>query len=357
MSGPPATRLFRRWRTSRTEAFWWCGRGPGQDGSLEGVVARRFASQGQALGPDLIVNTTLPGVQRNPAAACGADGGCVVVWQSIGQDGSSEGVYARRFGSDGAAAGAEFRVNSFTTGSQDEPAVARGPGGGFVVVWQGANQAGHVSGIFGQRYASGGAALGGEFHVGADTAAFQRFPAAAEDTDGGFVVAWQDAYIDGASFGIAAQRFDSRGQSMGGQLQVNAYATGTQLLPVVARQAAGRFLVAWSSYGQDGSNSGVFARSLQRRGGTLGPEFRVNSTTAGYQASPAVSNGVAGRFQVVWVSPDGSDRGIFGQRYGGGEGVPAIERGLLSLLAVGLAGAALLRTLRRRGRVGRRQRG
>jgi hypothetical protein len=312
----------------------------GEDGSVEGIAARRFDSGGHALGPDFVVNATRTGVQRDPSVACSLDGGCTVAWTSVGQDGSADGVYARRLDSGGALLGGEFQVNTYTTGAQSSPSVSRAPGGGFLVVWHSAGQGGG-SRVFGKRYASGGAALGGEFHVGAASASFQRFPVAAHDTDGGFVVAWQDPYLDGSGvFGIAAQSFDSLGRPLGEQFLVNSYTTGIQFLPAVGRQADGHFLVAWDSIGQDGSSTGVYARSLERRSRALGPEFRVNATTAGYQASAAISSGVSGRFVVAWTGQDGSDRGIFAQRYAT-TFVPAFGGTARSLLAAALLAVAL----------------
>ena len=36
--------------------------------------------------------------QYHPAVAADSDGGFVVVWESLGQDGSSHGVFAQRYG-------------------------------------------------------------------------------------------------------------------------------------------------------------------------------------------------------------------------------------------------------------------
>jgi hypothetical protein len=48
----------------------------------------------------------------------------------------------------------------------------------------------------------------------------------------------------------------------------------------------------------------------------LGPEIRVNSTTQGSQASPAVAGGALGSFVAVWLGPDGSGgQQVFGQRF------------------------------------------
>ncbi len=49
------------------------------------------------------------------------------------QDGSGTGVYAQRYSATGVAQGAEFRVNTITSNSQRDPAVAMDADGDFVV--------------------------------------------------------------------------------------------------------------------------------------------------------------------------------------------------------------------------------
>ena len=58
----------------------------------------------ELVGPELPVNTFIPGNQQAPAVATDASGGFVVVWQSgsfygsgPAQDGSLSGVFGRRF--------------------------------------------------------------------------------------------------------------------------------------------------------------------------------------------------------------------------------------------------------------------
>ena len=64
------------------------------------------------------------------------------------------GVFGQRYASSGSALGTEFQVNTYTTGSQSEAAVASDAAGGFVVVWSSYGQDGSSSGIFGERYAA-----------------------------------------------------------------------------------------------------------------------------------------------------------------------------------------------------------
>src|SRR5689334_4885969 len=79
----------------------------------------------------------------------------------------------------------EFQANSWTTNVQSAPSVAAGPAGGFVVVWPsygGAADASSLS-VQGQRYDGGGTPLGAQFQVNTYTTGFQSAPAVASVPD------------------------------------------------------------------------------------------------------------------------------------------------------------------------------
>ncbi len=285
-----------------------------QDGSTLGVFAQRYDSAGLAAGAEFQVNSYTPGAQGFPAVAVGGGGAFVVVWTGYGgQDGSFHGVFGHRYDSAGLAAGAEFQVNSYTPGGQRGPAVAAGADGAFVVVWHGNNYD-----VSGQRYDSTGQAMGTEFQVNSYTPSFQRYPAVAAAADGAFVVVWNSSGQDGSNGGVFGQRYDSAGLALGTEFQVNSYTAGYQLGPVVASGADGVFVVVWNSNGQDGDNWGVFGQRYDTAGQVLGTEFQINSYTPSYQTNPAVAAGADGAFVVIWSDysgQDGSGGGIFGQRY------------------------------------------
>ncbi len=106
------------------------------------------------MGSEFQINTHTTSGQVHPAVAVDADGDFVVVWQSLGQDGSSYGVFGLRYDSGGMAQGGEFQVNTYTTSSQFGPAVAADADGDFVVAWESSGQDGSTFGIFGQRFQS-----------------------------------------------------------------------------------------------------------------------------------------------------------------------------------------------------------
>ena len=229
-----------------------------QDGSNYGVFGQRYASSGAPIGPEFPINTYTTSAQFFPAVASDSSGNFVVVWNSYGQDGSSYGVFGQRYTSTGAPLGPEFRVNTYTTNYQLFPAVASDSSGNFVVAWSSHTQDGSNDGVFGQRYASSGAPLGPEFRVNTYTTGGQGDPAVGSDSAGNFVVVWQGAF--GGLNNIFGQRFASNGAPLGPEFRVNTYTPYNQWAPSVASDSAGNFVVVWQSYYQDGSSYGVFGQ-------------------------------------------------------------------------------------------------
>jgi hypothetical protein len=286
------------------------------------VFAQRRDPAGAALGGPFQVNTHTTGDQGLSDVAADATGRFVVVWESQSQDGNGRGVFAQRYDSAGAALGGEFQVNTYTTGYQAVPAIAAAPAGDFLVVWSDGQSDGSA-GIFAQRYDSAGAALGGEFQVNTDSTA-PNGPGVSVSPSGEFVIVWVND--DGDGSGIFGQRYDSAGAALGGEFQVNTYTTSDQVLGhatfglprarPVAHDTEGRFMVVWHSFGQDGSLSGVFGRRYTRAGVPDGAETQINTYTTGHQHAAHVASTSAGGFLVVWENDpqDGSPIGIAGRR-------------------------------------------
>jgi len=296
-------------------------RSAGQDGDGFGVFGRRYASSGTALGTEFQVNSFTTGSQDNPAVSMDASGNFVVVWTSAGQDGDNNGVFAQRYDSNGAPLGTEFQVNTFTTGNQNTALgspVSSDSSFNFVVSWSSDGQDGDLTGAFAQRYDSTGVAQGTEFRVNSYTTGRQDSPAVARAPGGDFVVAWRSSGQDGSGYGIFGQRYTSAGAAAGTEFQVNAYTTGAQGFPAVATNGPGDFVVAWASDGQDGDSSGVFAQRFDRTATPLGTEFQVNTTTVGFQSLESVGSDAMGNFVVSWISgsnQDGDSFGVFAQRF------------------------------------------
>jgi hypothetical protein len=282
-----------------------------QDGSLYGVFGQRYDGSGFPTGPEFRVNTYTTFTQNNPAVATAASGAFVVVWQSVNQDGSGYGVFGQRYDGTGAPLGLEFRVNTSATGSEYRPSVAADSLGNFVVVWQ----VGGGFGVFGQRYASAGAPLGPEFRVNTSPSGVHWRPSVASDPSGNFIVVYerQLSYILG-------QRYSNSGAPLGSEFIVAAphHLEWMNTFPSVASDSSGNVVVVWT--GGDTNFPppwDVYGRRYSSSGAPASGEFRVNTYAANNQDDPAVAADSSGNFVVVWRSAgqDGYSYGIFGQRY------------------------------------------
>ncbi|MFN6453531.1 MAG: beta strand repeat-containing protein [Nostoc sp. EfeVER01] len=174
-----------------------------QDGT--DMYARRYDSSGVAQGGEFKVNTYTTGNPYSPTAvAMDSSGDFVISWISL-EEGFSYEIYAQRYNSAGVAQGNEFKVNTYTTSDQYNSTVAMDADGDFVISWQSFGQDGSTNGIYAQRYNNLGVAQGGEFKVNTYTTSDQTNPIVAMNAGGDFVVSWQSDGQDGSGNGIYAQ--------------------------------------------------------------------------------------------------------------------------------------------------------
>ncbi len=295
-------------------------------GGTTSIQGQRYASDGSAVGAEFQVNTYNTNSQTDPSVSMDADGDFVAVWVSSGSSGtdsSQESIQGQRYASGGSTVGAEFQVNTFITGVQDRPMVSREDNGDFVVVWQSGGSSGTDTSnlsIQGQRYASDGTTAGGEFQVNTNTIGAQLWPAVGMDADGDFVVAWQSGDSGGLDpdYSVQGQRYASDGSKVGGEFMVNTYTTNSNLPNAVSLDADGDFVVVWRNWGSSGTDSSgrsVQAQRYASDGSTAGGEFQVNTNTAGDQHEPWVALDADGDFVVVWQGPGSSGTDVHGQRY------------------------------------------
>ncbi|HEV8290898.1 MAG TPA: hypothetical protein VGP94_03210, partial [Tepidisphaeraceae bacterium] len=269
------------------------------------------------VGGEVHVNTYTPNFQGNPAIAADADGDMVVVWESIGQEGTGNtGIYAQRFNSSGTPIGGEIHVNVNTTGGQIMPAVAMDVDGDFTVAWQDNSQEGSGNaGIFARRFDALGNALSGEIHVNNTFDGNQSAPAIAMDSAGNFVVAFESATAP--ALDVYARRFDSAGVPQGLEFPVTTVSTMSDRAAAVAMDATGDFVVTWLSYSTDFSTHGIFARRYNSAGVAQSGIVPVNSSTTPRQFFPSIAMDPAGDYVIAWqeFDPTNGIYGIYAQRY------------------------------------------
>jgi hypothetical protein len=289
-----------------------------QDGHLEGIFRRTYDAAGNPTTSEFQVNQYTTGSQRDASVDMGADGGFVVSWSSVNQDGNNNvGIIGRLFDSAGGAQGPEFVMNSIIVGPQERPSVAMAAGGSFVGVWEGPDPTPSV-GVWGRRFSSAGIAIGLDFRINEVTTNHQRRVRVAAAADGRFVAVWDSVNQDGNNnLGIFARRFDASGNPIAGEFQVNTFTTDSQTYPAVSMASDGSFVVVWMSYFQDGDHFGVFGQRYDNTGTKRGAEFQANTVVGFAQGRPGVALADDGSFVVAWHSyfADGYSNSIRAQRY------------------------------------------
>jgi hypothetical protein len=213
---------------------------------------------------------------------------------------------------------AEFQVASRTVGGDDRSTVAANAAGDFVIAWQRTEEGGQFE-IFARRFTANGVAQAAEFRVNSYTPTSSIVPEVAMNASGAFVVAWRDDGRDGDQTSVFARRFSSSGAALGEDFQVNSYTPGVQNALSIGIDDDGGFVVVWEGP-TDGSFNGAFARRFDASGSPLGPDLLINQYVTDQQHQPAIVVDGDGDFVVAWQSSpeqDGSDYGVFARRFDG----------------------------------------
>ncbi len=150
----------------------WQSTGQEQYGTSDtanyGIYFQRFDANNIVKSADFVSAFTSNDVRANsyvtsdqwlPAVAIGSDGRFTIAWDSSGQDGSSRGIYFRKYRADGTPDGGMRRANTYTSGDQWVPTVALGSGDATVLAWVSTSQDGSLDGVYAQRYGLEGAAV------------------------------------------------------------------------------------------------------------------------------------------------------------------------------------------------------
>jgi len=170
------------------------------------IYARLYTSNGVAAGGEFLVNADANPC-ANPSMAAAADGGFMVTWgeKDLVNQQNSWDIYARSFSS-ADVGGAVLRVNTYIYGDQYAPRISV-IGGGYLIVWTSLGQDGSREGVFGQFVNENSSLTGGEFRVNTTTVGQQMQPVVASDGVEQFLVIWTGFTGSPYNFDLFAQRY------------------------------------------------------------------------------------------------------------------------------------------------------
>ncbi|MDO6963276.1 Ig-like domain-containing protein [Rhizobium alvei] len=288
-----------------------------QDGSDNGIYAQRYDADGEPIGAEMLVNSYTTGTQIYSGVTALEDGGWVVVWSSYGQDGDGYGTYQQRYDSDGNQIGSYELVNSYTTSHQWPSTVTGLADGGWIVTWASNGEDGSGYGIYAQRYDADGLKVGTTFSPPTYTTGNQQDPSICSLANGGWIITWSSDGADGSGLGVYQQVYDAAGNIVVAATRVNSYTASDQFGSYVTALADGGWVVSWTSNGQDGASYGAYLQRFNSAGVAVGSETRIDTVTAGSQYLTVVAALADGGWVTSWTrtSNGGNDADVYMQRY------------------------------------------
>lgn len=259
------------------------------------IRARRFNSAGNPLGPEFIVtDSSKQLVSERVSVAINDAGAFVIVWSEKKTSSDDVNVLARVFDSNGSALGGSFVVNTYRSGDQYAPSVGMDSAGNFVVSWESDGQIGQSQEVYAQRFDVTGSPLGGEFQVNTYTLSSQYAPLVSMRPDGEFIIIWS-GQASATTSRISGQRYSAAGVALGGNFAIsNSHVD--YYSHSVSRDASGNLLVVWRKPYPD--SNGLLARWISSDGVPIADEYSIASTLKEYGPTSVALLG-DGRFVVT----------------------------------------------------------
>ena len=177
------------------------------------IFARLYGADGTAASGEFLVNSNSD-VCSGPQVAAGSDGGFMVTWAAknplihdYGWD-----IHARPFSATGTG-GVIGLVNTYQYGDQYVPKISAS-GTDYMIVWTSLGQDGSREGVFGQFLQGDGTPIGQELRVNTTTISQQIHPTVSSDGAGRFLVSWSSFVGGPGSFDLFAQRYINTGEAL-----------------------------------------------------------------------------------------------------------------------------------------------
>jgi hypothetical protein len=210
------------------------------------IYARIFNSSGVAQGDEFKVNTDT-NICANPAVAVASDNTFTIVWgeKNLAVPNNGWDIYGRQFTSP-TSGGTVIVVNSQLYGDQYGPRISV-LGTDYLVVWTSMGQDGSGEGVFGQ-YLRSGTMLGSEFQVNTTSLNSQIHPAVASDGVGQFLAVWSSFEQPSLSMDIMAQRYINTNRLLAAPAAPVASAIASYALSVAWAPLAGFNVDHWNLY-------------------------------------------------------------------------------------------------------------
>jgi len=270
------------------------------------IKMRGFGANGRQLFSQRTVNVDAAGQQIAPHVAVANDGRFVVVWQDDTDKNDFFQIKVCGFESDGSQRFSQRTVNVHARGQQTAPRVAIAPDGFFVVVWEDDADGNGLKNIRMRGFQADGTERWGERRVNVRKRGQQQQPKIAMGPFGDFVIVWENDAEDDGFFQIRMRAFNADGKEKFSERTVHQKAKGQQIEPDVAVDDVFRPVVVWSDDKGDGYFN-IRMRGFESDGRERLSERKVNTDADGQQRRPRIAMEANGRFTVAWEDDKNKD--------------------------------------------------
>ena len=282
------------------------------------VHGQFFDNYIQRKGPEFQLNVSRDNSKTNPVISSNGET-YLIAWRDSDQtsDGSGAAVSGVILDNEGNLIKSDFVINTYTSSNQYEISITTLEDR-YLVFWRSNLQDGSKYGVYGQILDNEGTFIGSEFQVNEYFEDEQIYPAAASSTDRTLIV-WTNSDTQYCAH-IFGRIIDRNGNFITQDFAVSPLADYSCGSPSVYSNGR-NFLVVWQNNGQDGSGRGTYAQFIDCNGRKIGSEFKVNDYVIDEQARLSVT-GNGETYMVCWRSygQDGSEFGIFGKLINSGYG-------------------------------------
>ncbi|WP_304611095.1 cadherin domain-containing protein [Microvirga sp. ACRRW] len=270
------------------------------------------------IGVDQEVNLIAQGSRDDAEITALADGGWLLIWSSDRYDGSGTDVYQQRYDRSGLAVyEVEQIVNTQRASQQHDASAIALADGGWLVTWTSYADEGLHGNIYQQRFDARGQPIGGEVRVNQIVLKTQYQPNVVAMEDGGWLVTWtcmKDIGIDQWRGDVYQQRYSRSGQALYEvERLVNTQTYDTQDEPITTALSDKGWVVTWRSLDASTSASDIYQQRYDASGRSIGSEIKVGAAAHNDQVMQTTAALDDGGWVVAWVSS--SDGDVFLQRY------------------------------------------
>ena len=259
------------------------------------IYARTYGLAGNALTNEFLVNTG-SNVCANPSVATGSDNSFTIAWDQNNSANINNGwdIFARTFSSAGIG-GVVQTINTQLYGDQYAPKVSS-VGTDYLIVWTSLGQDGSWEGVFGQFIHGNGTTIGGEFQVNTTVLNAQKYQTVASDGVGRFLVVWSSYTGLADGMDLVAQRYATTLQPLSPPAAPIVSAVDSYTLSVTWAPIDGLSVAYWNLF-VDSSSTAIQVTNIYWVNDNYEPAqthyFQLQYVLTNGQTSPlsAVANG------------------------------------------------------------------